>query len=168
MAPKPFPSFALALLFASASLGSAFPAGQATKQEAMEAISAAEESSKGTFLLIKEADREGGNVSALAKRFNAALELLDQARALEAESLHEQASALAQEAERLFDAIGGDAVALRERAAEDASKRRTAAILGAPFAAAIIALLAYFLARFWQKSRIRKVMGMRVEEAGQR
>lgn len=151
----------LALLLALASLASACSADPTSEKES---ISEAEASSREAFLKIREADSEGGNVSALAERFNRALELLEEARALANGTSYEQASALAQEASQLFNAISIDAVELQKRAAEEASNRRTFLILSAPVAIISITLISYFSIMFWRKRSVRRIMEMKVEE----
>jgi hypothetical protein len=71
---------------------------------------------------------------------------------------------LAQEASQLFNAISIDAVELQKRAAEEASNRRTFAILSAPVAIISITLISYFSIMFWRKRSVRRIMEMKVEE----
>jgi len=138
---------------------------EASQQEAEAAIAAAKASSEQAFLQIQVADHEGGNVTALAARFNEGLELVDSARVLVYLGLLDRAVTSAENAEALFKAVESEAQVLQTQAAADASTRRTVVILAAPLAAILITVFSYVLIRLWQRGRIERTMEMEIKEA---
>lgn len=136
-----------------------------SQKDAKGAIAAAEASAQEVFVQIRAADREGGNVTALAGRFNEALEMLDKAKAFMDEGLNDQAITTAEGAQQLFDAIGHDATVLQIRAAAEASNKMMIILLVAPIVVISITLLSYFLIRLWRRRGLERIMEMEVKEA---
>lgn len=170
MVSRPALLLALILLLVFAQTGESSSAGpealDASRRDAEAAITAAQVSSQEAFLQIKGANQEGGNVTALAGRFNEALELLDRAKVLMDEGLLDQAVASAESAEGLFKAVGSEGEVLRVQAAADASTWRTAVLLAAPVAVILITVFSYVLIRVWQRRRMERTMEMEIREAG--
>lgn len=137
----------------------------ATQGDASIAITTAEASGERAFGQIRDAEREGGNVTALSVRFNGALELLDEARAFMDEGLYGQAIASANGANELFSAIDREGLSLELQAAAEASNRRIEVLLTAPIIAILITLISYYVIRLWRKRQIGRILEMEIREA---
>lgn len=166
MAVKQDVLLALMLLLISpqmARLGSASPP-DVTARDAGQAVARAEVAGERTFVQIRDAEHEGGNVTDLSVRFNIALGLLDGARAFVDEGLYGQAVASADNASELFRNIGGDAQALELQAAAEASNARIEVLLTAPIVVILITIISYFVIRLWRRRQIGRTLEMGIEE----
>jgi hypothetical protein len=121
-----------------------------SRQYVQGAIAEAQSSSQLAFVLLREANLQGGDVTGLAARFNEALRLLSNASALMQNGLYDRAAAYAGDAQALFDAIGSEAQALGARASAETSNKRTVVLVLAPLGALAATLLSYFAVRFWR------------------
>jgi len=168
MALRSAPLLALILLVFAQMAEPSFAApnpSSISEQEARGAIETAEASSALAFLQVRMAEREGGNVTSLAMRFNEALEMLGMARAFAVDGIFNRAVTLADDARQLFDEISGDAKALQRQASEAESTKRFTMILFSPFIAVLVSLCIYLLIRAWQTRRLARAMRMKIEEA---
>lgn len=170
MVSRSAPLLALIVLLVFAQTAESGSAGckalDASRLDAEAAITAAEASSQEAFLRIQGADGEGGNVTAIAERFNEALGLLDRARVFMDEGLLDQAVTSAEGAQGVFRSVGSEAEVLRIQAAADASTRRITVLLTAPVVVILITVSSYVLIRVWQRRRIERTMEMEIREAG--
>jgi len=137
----------------------------ASRTDAEAAIVAAEVLGQQAFLKIRAANQEGGNVTALATRFNEALDLLTEAKVFMDMGLPDRALGSAEGARGVFEALGGEARVLTMQAAADASTKRIAVLLVAPVAVILTTVISYFLIRIWQRRRIEQTMEMEIQEA---
>ena len=160
----PLPALMLLMVLANATI-SRSDISSASGQDAGGAIAAAESSAQEAFEQIKAPDREGGNVTTLASRFNEALEMLDRAKAYADGGLDDLAITTAEIAQQLFDAIGSEAIILQGQAEAEASSERTIILIAAPIVVISITLFSYFLIRLWQRRRIERTLEMEVKAA---
>jgi len=137
-----------------------------SRRDAEAAIAAADAFGQQAFVQVLRADGEGGNVTALAERFNRALEMVDRARVFLDEGLPDKAVSSAESAQGIFKSVGSEAEVLRIQAGVDASTRRSVVLLVAPVAVILITVFSYLLVRFWQGRRIRRTLEMEIKEAG--
>lgn len=159
-------SILLMLSSQTAESGCAVPNSfDASRRDAEAAIATAQAYSEEAFLEIREADRVGGNVTALAVRFDEALELVDRARMFIEEGLADEAVISAESAQSIFKGLGSEAEFLGIQAATEASARRTAVLLAAPLIVTLMTVLSYLLIRSWQRRSIERTMEMEVREA---
>jgi hypothetical protein len=166
MAVKQGVLLALMLLLISTQVAHPGPAStpDVTARGAEQAIAEAEAVGERTFVQMGDAEREGGNVTDLAARFNGALNLIDGARAFADEGLYGQAIASADNASELFSAIGRDAQALGLQAAAESSNARIEVLLVSPIAVILITLIAYYAIRLWRRRQIGRTLEMGIEE----
>ena len=169
MVPRSAVLLASILLLVSSQIAESSYAGpkafDASRQDAEAAIAAAQAYSEEAFLHIHEVDRVGGNVTALAVRFNEALELVDRARMFIGDGLANEAVISAESAQGIFKGLGSEAEVLGIQAASEASARRTAVLLAAPVIVTLMTVLSYLLIRSWQRRRMERTMEMEVREA---
>jgi hypothetical protein len=137
----------------------------ATYKEAADRIAEAEESLRGAFDTVVDAEQAGANVSVLAQRLNQAGASLARAREYLTVGNYSGAISFADDCKSFADGVGSDAVALRSDAIGAAGNWWIPIAISVSGSAMVIVVL-FFVWRWFKQGYLKRILRSRPEVTG--
>ena len=137
----------------------------ATYKEAADRIAEAEDSLRGAFNTVVDAEHAGANVSVLAQRLNQAGASLGRARGYLTVGNYSGALSFADNCKSLAGGVGSDAVALKGDAVAAAGNWWVPVVISV--AGSVVVIIAMFAVwRWFKRGYLKRVLGSRPEVTG--